>query len=202
MRSAAWRRRHRSGNGARCPGRSRSAGKAGPAPSASLPPPFDLFGPADESGEQRPAGRPGGTVRGRGLAAVRQLHCLRGPGGAGHRGPALRARAGAVRGGRSSSWSGEARPSQRLLLPITVDLNDEELDAVETHREPLEQRRLRGGAVRRAAPWCSMPCPRRIRGSMRWPASAKWWPTWPAVASPAGPIGWSASRRPTPAGRR
>lgn len=28
-------------------------------------------------------------------------------------------------------------PSQRLLLPITLDLNDEELDAVEAHREPL-----------------------------------------------------------------
>jgi len=30
-------------------------------------------------------------------------------------------------------------PSQRLLLPVTVDLNDEELDAVETHREALEK---------------------------------------------------------------
>jgi DNA mismatch repair protein MutL len=30
-------------------------------------------------------------------------------------------------------------PSQRLLLPITMDLNDEELDAVETHREALEK---------------------------------------------------------------
>ena len=30
-------------------------------------------------------------------------------------------------------------PSQRLLLPITMDLNDQELDAVETHREALEK---------------------------------------------------------------
>lgn len=30
-------------------------------------------------------------------------------------------------------------PSQRLLLPITLDLTDEELDAVEAHREALER---------------------------------------------------------------
>ena len=30
-------------------------------------------------------------------------------------------------------------PSQRLLLPITLELNDEELDAVEAHRDALEQ---------------------------------------------------------------
>jgi len=30
-------------------------------------------------------------------------------------------------------------PSQRLLLPITLDLSDEELDAVEAHREALER---------------------------------------------------------------
>jgi DNA mismatch repair protein MutL len=30
-------------------------------------------------------------------------------------------------------------PSQRLLLPITLELNDEELDAVEAHRDALER---------------------------------------------------------------
>ena len=30
-------------------------------------------------------------------------------------------------------------PSQRLLLPITLELSDEELDAIEAHREALEQ---------------------------------------------------------------
>ena len=30
-------------------------------------------------------------------------------------------------------------PSQRLLLPITLELNDEELDAVEAHRDALDQ---------------------------------------------------------------
>ena len=34
---------------------------------------------------------------------------------------------------------GRSAPSQRLLLPITLELNDEELDAVELHREALER---------------------------------------------------------------
>ncbi len=33
--------------------------------------------------------------------------------------------------------AGEGLPAQRLLLPLTLDLTDEELDALEAHREPL-----------------------------------------------------------------
>src|SRR3954470_258183 len=35
--------------------------------------------------------------------------------------------------------SGGGAPAQRLLLPLTVELTDEELDAVETHREELSR---------------------------------------------------------------
>ncbi|HXE56981.1 MAG TPA: hypothetical protein VNK43_03200, partial [Gemmatimonadales bacterium] len=34
---------------------------------------------------------------------------------------------------------GEGAPAQRLLIPVTMDLTDEELDAVEAHREVLER---------------------------------------------------------------
>jgi DNA mismatch repair protein MutL len=34
---------------------------------------------------------------------------------------------------------GEALPAQRLLLPLTIELTDEELDAVESHGEPLRR---------------------------------------------------------------
>jgi DNA mismatch repair protein MutL len=35
--------------------------------------------------------------------------------------------------------AGQGLPGQRLLLPITVELTDEELDAIEAHREALER---------------------------------------------------------------
>jgi DNA mismatch repair protein MutL len=35
--------------------------------------------------------------------------------------------------------TGEGLPAQRLLLPLTIELTDEELDAVEAHREPLDR---------------------------------------------------------------
>jgi DNA mismatch repair protein MutL len=38
-----------------------------------------------------------------------------------------------------SALSGAGAPAQRLLLPVTVELTDEELDAVERHREVLER---------------------------------------------------------------
>lgn len=37
-----------------------------------------------------------------------------------------------------AALSGDGAPSQRLLLPVTVELTDEELDAVERHRDALE----------------------------------------------------------------
>jgi DNA mismatch repair protein MutL len=39
--------------------------------------------------------------------------------------------------GVMAQLSGSGAPAQRLLLPLTVELTDEELDAVETHREEL-----------------------------------------------------------------
>ena len=35
--------------------------------------------------------------------------------------------------------TGEGAPAQRLLLPLTVELTDEEVDAVEAHREELRR---------------------------------------------------------------
>jgi len=38
-----------------------------------------------------------------------------------------------------ASMSGSGAPSQRLLIPVTVELTDEELDALERHREQLDR---------------------------------------------------------------
>lgn len=38
-----------------------------------------------------------------------------------------------------AALSGDGAPAQRLLLPVTVELTDEELDAVERHRDALER---------------------------------------------------------------
>jgi DNA mismatch repair ATPase MutL len=48
--------------------------------------------------------------------------------------------------------TGSDAPAQRLLLPLTLDLTDEELDAVEAHAEELRRvgsrpRRSAGAAV-------------------------------------------------------
>ena len=45
--------------------------------------------------------------------------------------------------------TGADAPAQRLLLPLTLELTDEELDAVEPHGEQLRRVGLRGRAVRR-----------------------------------------------------
>ena len=56
-----------------------------------------------------------------------------------HRGPALGARAGALRGGDEAARPAAGAAAQRLLLPLTLELTDEELDAVEAHREVLDR---------------------------------------------------------------
>ena len=105
---------------------------------ASPPPSFDLFGPAEEPGESGLPAAPAEQF----AAAVWQLFDSY---------IAFEAPEGLVMVDQHSAHErvlyevvleqlvrGGA-PSQRLLLPITVDLNDEELDAVETHREALEK---------------------------------------------------------------
>jgi DNA mismatch repair protein MutL len=64
-------------------------------------------------------------------------------------------------------------PSQRLLLPITLEMTDEELDAIEAHREDSSGSGSRSPRSV-AEPWFCTRCPRRIRGSTPRRASGKW----------------------------
>ena len=95
--------------------------------------------------------------------------------------------------------TGADAPAQRLLLPLTLELTDEELDAVEQHGEQLRQVGLRGGGVRRPDGGDPRGAFAASRGSMPARASASWWPTSPGAGSAGGPTGSSDSRPPTPA---
>ena len=84
--------------------------------------------------------------------------------------------------------TGADAPAQRLLLPLTVELTDEELDAV----EPTASSSAAWGSRSRHSEdgrWWCMRCRRPTRGSTPAPASARWWPTWRAAGSADGPTG-------------
>ena len=84
--------------------------------------------------------------------------------------------------------TGDGAPAQRLLLPLTVDLTDEELDAVESHGEQLRRVGFEvepfGG---RAVVLHTVPAPHpRFDAGACFVSS---WPTWRGGDSVAGPIG-------------